>query len=202
MKSHFSLGTRLRNLRKERNLTQRELADRATISVNAVSLIERDEISPSVATLQSLATALKVKMSYFFDDEVQANVIHLTASQLPSITSDGITIEGIGQRLSSQQLEPFLVTLEPNSGSGKEPVVHSGHELVFCVQGTIVYEIDGVEYLLKAGDILLFEAKLPHHWHNHTTSKAKMFLILETTETHPEPVRRHFPSHPSITHIE
>ena len=97
------MGTRLRNLRKERNLTQRELADRATISVNAVSLIERDEISPSVATLQSLATALKVKMSYFFDDEVQANVIHLTASQLPSITSDGITIEGIGQRLSSQQ---------------------------------------------------------------------------------------------------
>ena len=62
MANKFSLGARLRNLRKERKLTQRELAIQASISVNAVSLIERNEISPSVATLQSLATALKVKI--------------------------------------------------------------------------------------------------------------------------------------------
>ena len=64
---NLSLGARLRGLRKERALSQRELADLAELSPNAISLIERDEISPSVATLQRLAAALGVKMSYFFE---------------------------------------------------------------------------------------------------------------------------------------
>ena len=29
-----------------------------------------------------------------------------------------------------------------------------------------------------------------------------MLLILETSDEHAEPVRRHFPGHPSLTHIE
>lgn len=202
MSNKPAIGNRLRSLRKERNLTQRELAGQAGISVNAVSLIERDEISPSVATLQSLASALKIKMSYFFDEDVQADVIHLNATARPILTSNGITIESAGRRIQNQQIEPFLVTLAPDSGSGRQPVVHSGHEFIYCLQGIVEYEIDDSQYLLHAGDILLFEATLPHHWHNPTTAEAKMLLILETSDEHPEPVRRHFPAHPSLTHIE
>jgi transcriptional regulator with XRE-family HTH domain len=202
MEKLFSLGTRLRSLRKERNLTQRELASRAGISVNAVSLIERDEISPSVATLQSLARALDIKMGYFFDEDVQANVIHLETSQRPSIESNGITIESIGHRLPDQQLEPFFVTLKPQTGSGKHPVIHSGQEFVYCLQGTVEYEVDGTTYFLNAGDILLFEARLPHHWRNPTTEEVKALILLQTTDEHSESVRRHFPAHPSLPHIE
>ncbi len=202
MNSKFTVGNRLRGLRKERNLTQRELADQAGISVNAVSLIERDEISPSVATLQSLAAALRVKMSYFFDEDIRADVIHLSATARPTLTSNGITIESVGRRIQNQQIEPFLVTLAPNSGSGRQPVVHAGHEFVYCLQGMVEYDIDGSRHLLQTGDILLFEARLPHHWHNLTSGEAKMLLILETSDEHPEPVRRHFPTHPSLTHIE
>ena len=61
---HATLGNRLKRIRSERGFSQRELAERAGISANAISLIERNENSPSVATLQSLATALGVKISY------------------------------------------------------------------------------------------------------------------------------------------
>jgi transcriptional regulator with XRE-family HTH domain len=202
MSNKPALGNRLRSLRKERNLTQREVAGLAGILVNAVSLIERDEISPSVSTLQSLATALKVRMSYFFDEDVRTDVIHLSATARPTLTSNGIIIESAGRRIQNQQIEPFLVTLAPDSGSGRQSVVHSGHEFVYCLQGTIEYDIDNSGYLLQAGDILLFEATLPHHWHNPTSGEAKMLLILETSGEHPEPVRRHFPAHPSLSHIE
>jgi len=202
MKNEYSLGARLRKLRKERNLTQRQLAVQSSISVNAVSLIERNEISPSVSTLQSLATALKVKMSYFFDDDVQANVIHLPAGQRPSITTNGISIESVGQRILNQQFEPFLITLEANSGSGKQAVTHTGHEFVYCLQGKVEYEVDNIQYLLEPGDMLLFEANLLHFWRNPTAETAKMLLILQAPDEPTEPVRRHFPAHPSLTHIE
>ena len=48
---NLSLGARFAVPRKERALSQRELADLAELSPNAISLIERDQISPSVATV-------------------------------------------------------------------------------------------------------------------------------------------------------
>jgi transcriptional regulator with XRE-family HTH domain len=197
----FSLGSKLRTLRKERDLTQRELASQAGISANAISLIERDEISPSVATLQRLATSLNVKMSYFFDEDGQTDVVHIRASERPFIESKGVTIESIGQRLRGQELEPFFISLAPNSESGRRHVIHSGHEFVYCVRGRVEYEIDGQIYLLNEGDFLLFEAQLPHHWRNPTGEKAELLLILQTPNESDESVRRHFSSYPSLTHI-
>jgi len=198
----FSLGVKLRELRKERNLSQRDLASQAGISPNAISLIEREEISPSVATLQRLAVALNVKMSYFFeDDSAQASVIHIKASERPSLTSKGLMIAGLGRRLRGQELEPFFVTMAPEAESGRQPVIHSGHEFVCCLCGTVEYEIDDAIYQLQMGDFLLFEAELPHHWRNPSHEKAELLLILQAPNGSAEPVRRHFSSHPSVTHF-
>jgi transcriptional regulator with XRE-family HTH domain len=128
-----SLGAKLRRLRKERDLSQRDLAGHSGVSANAISLIERNEISPSVATLQRLATALSVRISYFFEqDDSQANVIHIRATDRPSLSSRGVTITGIGRRLREQEVEPFSITLSPGAASGLQPVIHSGHEIVYC----------------------------------------------------------------------
>jgi transcriptional regulator with XRE-family HTH domain len=43
MENEFSLGAKLRSIRDERHLSQRELAKKSGISSNAISLIERDE---------------------------------------------------------------------------------------------------------------------------------------------------------------
>lgn len=201
MDKRLSLGSKLRALRKERDLTQRDLARRAGISANAVSLIEREEISPSVSTLQSLAGALSVKMSYFFDEDVQLDVLHAKAGERPSLDSRGVTIQSVGKRLHGQELEPFFVSLAPGSESGRRHVVHSGHELVYCVRGKVEYEIDGQVYLLDAGDLLLFEAHLPHHWRNPSREQAELILILQTPDGSDEPVRRHFSDYPSLVHM-
>ncbi len=56
-------------------MSQRDLADLSGLSTNTVSLIERDETSPSVATLQHLAGALGVRMSYFFETPDESSVV-------------------------------------------------------------------------------------------------------------------------------
>jgi transcriptional regulator with XRE-family HTH domain len=200
-KEAFSLGRRLRALRDERHLTQRDLARLASLSPNAISLIERDEISPSVTTLQHLASALNVRMSYFFDTEAVTDVVHIKAGQRPAITSQGIRIEAAGTRLEGQQIDPFVVTLAPHSDIGRERVMHAGHECVYCIAGQVEYEIDGSSYRLDAGDLLLFEAELPHCWQNDTDAEAQILLILHSPHGPQEAVRRHFLSYPSLTHI-
>ena len=197
----LSLGSRLRVLRQERGLSQRALAERADLSPNAVSLIERDEISPSVATLQRLAGALGVKMSYFFETETLARVLHARPNQRPVIRGTGLTIEGLGARLTNQQMEPFLVALAPHGEMGAGQVAHPGHEFVCCLAGCVQYEIDGAVHLLEAGDLLLFEADLLHRWGNPGDEEACLLLVLQAATGAQEPARRHFAGYPSVTSL-
>jgi transcriptional regulator with XRE-family HTH domain len=201
MKNITSPGIRLRNLRTKRKLSQRKLAEMAGISPNSVSLIEREEISPSVATLQNLATALNVRMSYFFEDETEQRVIHAKAETRPSINSQGVHIESTGGRIPHQEMEPFLIQLAPNTSSGERQVIHTGHEVVYCLHGKFEYFVDGESYIIEKGDFLLFEANLPHLWRNPFDEPAEFILILQTPGAALDPVKRHFVNYPSVPHI-
>jgi len=201
MEKTLSVGKKLRSIREERGLSQRELANLAGVSTNAISLIERDESSPSVATLQNLASALNVKMSYFFEDHEPSTILFVKAENRPAIVTKGVRIEALDGKLKRQEMEPFLVTLESHSGSGERLVVHTGHELVFCLSGKVEYLIDGKIFHLEGGDILLFEAHLPHLWRNQTDEKAALLLVLQACGLAGEPVERHFSDYPSVIHI-
>jgi transcriptional regulator with XRE-family HTH domain len=52
------IGDRLKNLRIRRALTQQELAERASISTNALNRIELNKAEPHMSTLRKLAKAL------------------------------------------------------------------------------------------------------------------------------------------------
>jgi len=60
------LGQRIADLRKTRQLTQKELAKKAGCSVEFISLIERGVNAPSVARLEDFAKALQVQVVDLF----------------------------------------------------------------------------------------------------------------------------------------
>ena len=62
-----TLGSRLMDLRKKRQMSMRELAQRSGASTSFISQVETGKTNPTVAKLQNLATALGVPVNYFFD---------------------------------------------------------------------------------------------------------------------------------------
>ncbi len=60
-------GKRVRVLRKQAGFSQEELAARADISVDFLSLIERGINAPSFETLERLAEALGIQARDLFD---------------------------------------------------------------------------------------------------------------------------------------
>jgi transcriptional regulator with XRE-family HTH domain len=61
MQAVVYIGDRLKDLRIEQALTQRELAEKAGIGVNTVNRIELNETEPHMSTLRKLARALSVE---------------------------------------------------------------------------------------------------------------------------------------------
>ncbi len=62
----MDVGRRLRAIREERGLSQRELATKAGLTNGTISLIEKNKTSPSVASLKSLLDAIPISMAEFF----------------------------------------------------------------------------------------------------------------------------------------
>jgi len=67
------LGKRLKYLRRLKNLTQAQLAERVGLSVNYISQIETGVANPKVKTLFRLARGLDVEIKDLFDFAQQAN---------------------------------------------------------------------------------------------------------------------------------
>ena len=188
-----NVGRRLRELRAEHALSIRALAEKSGLAINTLSLIENSKTSPSVSTLQQIAAALNVHITAFFETNTPPNSIsYVKANQRHSAAFAHGTLEDLGAGLTSRAVEPFLVTLEPSTGSGANPIVHTGHEFVFCLTGRIVYTIEDRTFLLEPGDSLLFESHLPHRWQNVDAGPSQTLLVLYPSDERDRPTERHF----------
>ena len=187
------VGKRLKDLRTRRGFSLRELADRSGLSINTLSLIENGKSSPSVSTLQQLARALDVPIAVFFESEpVEKQIVFTPADQRPTSALGKTEMENLGKDLAGSHVQPFVITLKPGAGSGERAIVHTGHEFVFCLAGSIHYKIEENEFVLKQGDSLVFEAHLPHCWTNDSDETAQLLLILYPSDEHEELGGRHF----------
>jgi transcriptional regulator with XRE-family HTH domain len=192
-KQEINVGRHLRELRTEQGLSIRSLAEQSGLNVNTLSLIENGKTSPSVSTLQQLASALAVPITAFFATDVPKTEIsyHKAGKRSRAAFVHG-TLEDLGAGLSLHGGHPFLVTLEPNADSGAAPIVHTGHEFVYCLEGQLSYTIEDRVYVLDPDDSLLFEAYLPHRWQNTGDTPSRSLLVMCPTDESDRPTDRHF----------
>ena len=187
------VGDRLREIRLKLRLSLRELAKQSGLNVNTLSLIENGRTSPSVSTLQQLGQSLQVPITAFFEtDHGEKKAVFQKNGVRPSAAFAHGLMEDLGAGMPRFGTEPMIVTLNPNADSGKTPIVHTGREFVYCVEGKIAYTVDTETYVLELGDSLLFEAYLPHHWKNLLTVPSRALLVLCPMDGRDSPAERHF----------
>jgi len=191
--NNINVGQRLREVRMGRGLSIRALAEQCELNVNTLSLIENGHTSPSVSTLQVIAQTLQVPISTFFETNHDDNkVVFQRVGKRPQATFTHGSMEDLGAGMSRFGAEPLIITLKPNADSGKTPIVHTGREFVYCLEGRITYYVEDQPYSLEQGDSLMFEAYLPHRWRNDDSSPSRMLLVLCPLDERDQPSERHF----------
>jgi transcriptional regulator with XRE-family HTH domain len=156
------------------------LADvaRATqLTRSFLSLVERDETAPSVASLIRICGALDISVGSLFDRPRTALV---RADQRPQINFGG---QGVSEYLltpASSRLQILHSTIEPLGGGGDEPYALAGEaEFVLVLSGRLAIEVDGVGYELAVNDSLSFSPGSPHTWRNPSeTERAVVLWVL------------------------
>ena len=180
-----NVGGRLRELREERSISMRGLAAKSGLSANALSMIERGKTSPSVSTLYKLSEAMGVDITAFFGEPLERQpIVFMKAAERPRVSFQRGIWEDLGGANFVGRMEPFVLTLENGGGSGPSAMLHSGHEFVFCLRGTLEYQVENKIFLLEPGDSLIFAAKLRHRWRNPgNTVTSALIMLADFSET-------------------
>lgn len=191
----IDVGSRLREIRTEQNLTIRDLAKKSGLNVNTLSMIENGKASPSLETLQQLSLALETHIATFFEDHTPKNkIVYHKANQRPSVVFTQGILEDLEAGLPRRGAETFLVTLKPFSNIGDDFIVHTGRETVYCLEGQLTYIVDDQIFVLDPGDSLCFEAHLPHRWQNKGATSTRSLLVLCPSDDQDHPTEVHFTS--------
>jgi len=140
-----NVSERLKALREERDLSIRGLGRLSGLSANALSVIERGLSSPSVSTLYKIANALEIPVTAFFEETPpKGDVVFIKSPERNRIPLHRGLWEDLGGERYDGLIEPFMITLEAGTSSGRFHMTHSGHEFVFCLRGEL-------EYVIKIG---------------------------------------------------
>lgn len=177
------LGRRIRALRIERKLGITEVAQRAGISVGALSQIERGLTSLRIRVLWPLAAALSVEPhSLLADDENKSSDLYVVRAvkrkEVP-VRSEGMRKELLSP--PGSVLTGLLVHVDPGGGTG-DSYSHAGYEFGLVKKGQVELTIDSVVYLLKPGDSFAFKSTLKHSFRNGGKERCEIIWI-NTTKT-------------------
>jgi len=130
-------------------------------------------------------------VAFFETEPVEKNVVFTPANRSAGLTLGGAQMQNLAQDLAGKVIQPFVVDLKTESGSGDRLIVHTGYEFVYCLSGKVQYRVDAMDYLLEPGDSLTFAAHLPHVWKNAGTDAAQIILVLVPVDEREEPIQRH-----------
>ena len=176
-----SIGPKVKRLRQEQRLSLQQLAVKAEVSAAAIHKIERNDMVPTITTLLKVAAALDRPVTYFVDqDEGQPEPVAFTpATDRPALFTPhaGLTLAGVSGPYAPFRSAAALATVDPGANSGDKPLLHAGEELVFALEGSMVFDIAGTRHEVRPGDALHFMGDQPHHWVNEGDSAAQALWV-------------------------
>lgn len=170
-----TLGQRLLALREARRLSLRTLAERVGLSASFLSQVERDETSPSIASLEKIAQALGVSLADLFAQAPVDPVVRADQRSVLPSPSDGTRLASLSR--SGGSLAPRMLTLLPGASVSLLPA-ESTEVFVTVLQGSVVTRLATGEAELSEGDAL---HALPEHQLlelvNRTEDRARLLVV-------------------------
>lgn len=160
-------GGRIRRLRQVHGVSQRELARTAGMTNGAISMIEQNRVSPSVASLKKILDAFGLSLAEFFahDFEPDTNVFY-RADEMTKISDGLLVLRQIGASRSHRKLQVLHETYAPGGDTGPAMLSHEGEEAGVVVRGQIEITVGGQCEVLVRGDGYYFSSRLPHRFRN------------------------------------
>ena len=179
-----SLGQRLRELRKENDVTLVELSQASGVDAATISRIETGKMTGTLESHVRMAAALGIKLSDLYEGVQEAGIDGVTVQEASGRADVYVHQAGKASMVMlttdvlKKKLMPVLITIEPGGGTNQEEAKVGTEKFVYVLDGEIEARIGERSHLLKKASTLYFEASMPHSLHNPGKRPARCLSVV------------------------
>lgn len=174
------IGKKIREVRTERGLSAKALADAAGVTAAMISQVETGAATPSIATLLRIAGVLHVTVGELFEQQLPMGRVMRVKDRVRMDYPHSGVLDEIISADQTGRMQVFWCELEPGASSGEEMLEH-GSEAEFCLvlEGRAVIAVGTERITLEPGETVTFSGHYPHHFHND--AEGRTILLWVTT---------------------
>ncbi len=175
MSKENKIGVKIRQIREDRGMSKKELAEASQSSVELIEDIECGALIPSLTPLLKIARAMGVRLGTFLDDAPHSgpfmvksgksdNVIRFSGQGLDD-HSDKTALEfySLAYGKGDRHMEPFIIDIHPPEDNEYKLSSHEGEEFLYVLQGKIEVIYGQEKYELEASDSIYYDSVVPHY---------------------------------------
>lgn len=155
----MKIGQRIRQQRKRLGLSLRALGARAHLTAGFLSQIENDQISPSLNSLQNIATALQVPMVFFLNGPRPGLVVRAGERRQLFLPGSSAGYDLLAPEMTRQMM-PLLIKMEPGTRCQAQPLTKPTEQWFFVLHGRLQIRVGDETHLLGQGDSIYFDGDM------------------------------------------
>jgi transcriptional regulator with XRE-family HTH domain len=177
------IADRIRSLRTARGLSLEELAERSGVSRSMLSLIEREESSPTAVVLNKIAASFGVPLAAFFEDpEAGAGPVS-RAGERPAwrdpqtgYLREVLSPSGVAAPFQLVQVTlPAGTTVQYEGVNRPKPY----HQQIWVLEGRLEISVGEEIHRLEQGDCLAWDVDgRPHSFGNPSRKRTRYAVVI------------------------
>ena len=184
----------IRQVRLKKKLSLEKLSDLSGLSPGYLSKVERAEKAPPLSTLSRIALALDVDLAHLLREETDV----LEDVPLAIVRKDkrkivvtkgslyGYQYEALAHNKPGKNMEAFIIS---PAFDEKIAFQHDGEEFMFVLEGVHEFMYGGEKYVLRKGDSIYYDARIPHSGRSLGKKRAKILAVMYSYKKTPYPVQ-------------
>ena len=188
-------GRRIREMRKRRGLTLKEVAEATGYTLGHISQIERDLKSPSLVALRKIAACLKCSEVWLIMDDSELSAKsseegkkskesylmrkeNRIPMKIPEIdVSYSIFTPSKLPNAQEAQMTGLIVRLKPNTWVTEKMISHGNYdESLLLLKGELELRIDNSTYMIYEGDSFYIPKNCLHNYLNTSNEEATIIV--------------------------
>lgn len=188
-------GSRIREMRKRRGLTLKEVAEATGYTIGHISQIERDLKSPSLVALRKIAACLNCSEVWLIMDDSELSAKsseegkkskesylmrkeNRIPMKIPEIdVSYSIFTPSKLPNAQEAQMTGFIVRLKPNTWVTEKMISHGNYdESLLLLKGELELRIDNSTYMIYEGDSFYIPKNCLHNYLNTSNEEATIIV--------------------------
>jgi transcriptional regulator with XRE-family HTH domain len=173
----------IKRIRQAKRVSLEQLAKIAGLTKGYISKIEHSQKAPPISTLFKIAKALDTEASVLIAEASseapeKTSICIVRKDERREVVSRGTfygyRYESLAYKKIGKSMEPYI--LEP-AFDERAIFSHDGEEFMYVLEGIHEFVFNNHRYILKEGDSVYYDSKIPHSGRSVGRKKAKILMV-------------------------